>query len=131
MTGPVVFDPMTLPSDDNVNAYTFCVELKGSQWFLQKGKMIAYYGRIDFNGIGHGRLDRLLRTTSLQHGGHPVLRWMASVVEVIADGNDNIRTVKPNRNKSQARIDGVQASVMGLSGYLRRPKKKSRIAVGF
>ncbi|MEV6784309.1 hypothetical protein AB0M96_17945, partial [Streptomyces sp. NPDC051098] len=22
-----------------------------------KGKMIAYYGRIDFNGIGHGRLD--------------------------------------------------------------------------
>ncbi len=50
---------MTLPSDDNVNAYTFCVELAGSQWFLQKGKMIAYYGRIDFNGIGHGRLDRL------------------------------------------------------------------------
>ena len=25
------------------------------QWFLQKGKMIAYYGQIDFNGIGHGR----------------------------------------------------------------------------
>ncbi len=22
--------------------------------------MIAYYGRIDFNGIGHGRLDRLV-----------------------------------------------------------------------
>ena len=54
---------MTLPSDDNVNKYTFCVELKGSQWFLQKGKMIAYYGQIDFNGIGHGRLDRLVRTS--------------------------------------------------------------------
>ena len=47
---------MTLPVDDNVNKYTFCVELKGSQWFLQKGKMIAYYGQIDFDGVGHGRL---------------------------------------------------------------------------
>ncbi|MGK5631570.1 AIM24 family protein [Streptomyces sp. URMC 123] len=57
--GPAVFDPYTLPVDDNVNPYTFCVELKG-QWFLQKGKMIAYYGQIDFHGIGHGRLDRLV-----------------------------------------------------------------------
>ncbi|MEU2434267.1 MULTISPECIES: AIM24 family protein [unclassified Streptomyces] len=63
MSTPVIFDPMTLPSDDNVNAYTFCVELKGSQWFLQKGKMIAYYGRVDFNGIGHGRFDGLMRTS--------------------------------------------------------------------
>lgn len=62
-SGPVIYDPMTLPVDDNVNKYTFCVELKGSQWFLQKGKMIAYYGSMDFNGIGHGRLDRLVRTS--------------------------------------------------------------------
>ena len=61
--GPAVLDPTTLPSDDSVNAYTFCVELKGSQWFLQKGKMIAYYGSMDFNGVGHGRLDRLVRTS--------------------------------------------------------------------
>ena len=60
VTGPVVHDVSpTLPADDNVNPYTFSVELNG-QWFLQKGKMIAYYGRIDFNGIGHGRLDRLV-----------------------------------------------------------------------
>ncbi|MFD1830177.1 AIM24 family protein [Streptomyces desertarenae] len=59
MSGPVVHDPHTLPSNDNVDAYTFCVDLQG-QWFLQKGKMIAYYGRIDFDGIGHGPLDRLV-----------------------------------------------------------------------
>ncbi|QNP65347.1 AIM24 family protein [Streptomyces genisteinicus] len=63
MSTPVIHDPTTLPSDDNVDAYTFCVELKGSPWFLQKGKMIAYYGRIEFNGIGHGRLDRLRRSS--------------------------------------------------------------------
>jgi uncharacterized protein (AIM24 family) len=59
----VVFDPMTLPSNDNVNKYTFCVELRGDQWFLQKGKMIAYYGQIDFDGIGHGRFEGLMRTS--------------------------------------------------------------------
>jgi phage terminase large subunit-like protein len=86
-----------------------------------------------FLGLSAGckEMDRLLRMDAIRHGGHPVLRWMASVVEVIADGNDNIRTVKPDRNKSAARIDGIQSSVMALSGYLRRPKKKSRVAVGF
>ncbi|MFJ9416288.1 MULTISPECIES: AIM24 family protein [unclassified Streptomyces] len=59
MTGPVVHDVGTLPTDDNVNPYAFSVDLNG-QWFLQKGKMIAYYGRIDFHGIGHGGLDRLI-----------------------------------------------------------------------
>lgn len=57
--GPVVHDPYTLPSDDNVNPYAFSVDLNG-QWFLQKGKMIAYYGQIDFHAIGHGALDRLV-----------------------------------------------------------------------
>ncbi|MFB6602123.1 AIM24 family protein [Streptomyces noursei] len=59
MTGPVIHDVHTLPVDDNVNPYAFSVDLDG-QWFLQKGKMIAYYGQIDFHGIGHGRLDHLI-----------------------------------------------------------------------
>jgi uncharacterized protein (AIM24 family) len=54
-----IWDAGTLPSGDNVNAYTFCVDLDG-QWFLQKGKMIAYYGDISFDGIGYGPLDRLV-----------------------------------------------------------------------
>ena len=36
--GPVVHDPYTLPADDNVNPYAFCVDLDG-QWFLQKGSL--------------------------------------------------------------------------------------------
>ncbi|MFF5564770.1 AIM24 family protein [Streptomyces sp. NPDC012623] len=62
--GPgAALDPTTLPSDDNVNAYTFCVDLKGSRWFLQRGKMIAYYGQIGFDGIGHGRFEGLVRSS--------------------------------------------------------------------
>ncbi len=57
--GPVVFDAWSLPVNDNVNPYAFSVELDG-QWFLQKGKMIAYYGQVDFQAIGVGALDRLI-----------------------------------------------------------------------
>ncbi|MFE6777190.1 AIM24 family protein [Streptomyces sp. NPDC057702] len=59
MTGPVVYDAHSLPARDNVNSYAFSVALDG-QWFLQKGKMIAYYGDIDFHGVGLGHLDRLI-----------------------------------------------------------------------
>ncbi|GGP87270.1 AIM24 family protein [Streptomyces roseolilacinus] len=71
MNASAVHDPSTLPSDDNVNPYTFCVDLKGSRWFLQKGKMIAYYGDVSFQGVGHGALDRLVRTSfhSPMHAG--------------------------------------------------------------
>ncbi|MBO8193699.1 AIM24 family protein [Streptomyces oryzae] len=60
--GYQVYDAATLPANDNVNPYAFCVDLNG-QWFLQKGKMIAYYGQIDFHGIGHGPLDRLVASS--------------------------------------------------------------------
>ncbi|MFJ2783694.1 MULTISPECIES: terminase large subunit [unclassified Streptomyces] len=77
---------------------------------------------------GCKELERLLREGQISHGGHPVLRWNASVVEVYRDGNDNLRPVKPDRDKSSARIDGVVAAVMALDGYVRRPLKKPRAA---
>lgn len=55
----VIYDARTLPVNDNVNPYCFSVALEG-QWFLQKGKMIAYYGQITFDGVGHGPLDDLV-----------------------------------------------------------------------
>jgi phage terminase large subunit-like protein len=65
-------------------------------------------------------LERMLGAQTFRHGGNPVLRWMASVVEVKNDGSDNIRPVKPDRQKSTTRIDGIQAAVTGLDGYIRR-----------
>lgn len=71
-------------------------------------------------------LQRQLGSGTFRHGGNPVARWMASVVESRTDGNDNYRLSKPDRGKSQARIDGIAALVTGLDGYVRRPKKKRR-----
>lgn len=44
------YDVHTLPSDDNVNAYAFSIELAG-RWFVSKGAMIAYYGNVNFDGV--------------------------------------------------------------------------------
>lgn len=57
-------------------------------------------------------LERLTLTGELDHGNHPVLRWMAANVAVHADGNDNI---KPMKNKSTHKIDGIVALIMALA----------------
>jgi uncharacterized protein (AIM24 family) len=50
MTKPTVLNPTSLPSNDNINPYAFCVDLDG-QWFLSKGAMIAFYGQMRFEAL--------------------------------------------------------------------------------
>ncbi len=45
----------------------------------------------------------------LRHGGHPVLRWMASNLAVKRDAAENL---KPDKEHSQDRIDGMVSLVM-------------------
>lgn len=78
-----------------------------------------------------GRSGDQVGPSRIRHGGNPVARWMAKVVEVKDDGQDNYRLVKPDRGKSQARIDGIAACITGLDGYVRRQKKKTYRAAGF
>jgi phage terminase large subunit-like protein len=66
-----------------------------------------------------GRTDSGATEGRMRHGGDPVTRWMASVVETKSDGQDNYRLVKPDRAKSQARIDGIAALTTGLDGMTR------------
>jgi phage terminase large subunit-like protein len=58
-------------------------------------------------------LESLVIQHKLRHGGHPVLRWMASNVEVKTDPSGNIRPVKPP-HKNPLKIDGIIALVMAL-----------------
>jgi phage terminase large subunit-like protein len=74
-----------------------------------------------------GKTENGQEAGRIRHGGDPVTRWMARVVETIADGQDNYRLVKPNRGKSQARIDGIAAMTTGLDGYLRRGGQKKQL----
>ncbi|MGY1693844.1 AIM24 family protein [Geodermatophilus sp. SYSU D00814] len=48
---PSTLNPHTLPDDDNVNPYVFCVALTGGEWFMSKGAMLAYYGDVRFDAV--------------------------------------------------------------------------------
>src|SRR5438128_98553 len=52
---------------------------------------------------------RLLKEAELQHGGHPVLRWMADNLEARSPVGDpdRVRPVKPDRARVGKRIDGM------------------------
>jgi phage terminase large subunit-like protein len=57
-------------------------------------------------------LEALVLQGKVRHGGHPVLRWMASNIAVRSDPNENIA---PDKEKSSERIDGMVALVMAIS----------------
>lgn len=63
---------------------------------------------------GSKKLEELVYGLLLKHGGNPVLRWCAMNTALLFDTNGNFR---PDKKKSNAngRIDGVVATVMGLS----------------
>ena len=56
-------------------------------------------------------LDRLVTSGLLVHGGNPVLRWMASNTVVKQDPAGNL---KPDKEKSSEKIDGIVALIMAL-----------------
>jgi phage terminase large subunit-like protein len=56
-------------------------------------------------------LLKILADGSLAHGGHPVFRWMASNVAGISDASGNLR---PDKEKSAEKIDGIVALIMAL-----------------
>ena len=57
-------------------------------------------------------LEKLVLARKLRHGGNPVLRWNATNVAIQRDAAENI---KPVKDKSTGRIDGIVATIMGLA----------------
>ena len=62
------------------------------------------------------QLYKLLMEGSIIHGGNPVLRWMAGNVVMRQDPAGNI---KPDKEKSTEKIDGIVALIMGLDRCIR------------
>ena len=52
----------------------------------------------------------------IAHGGHPVLRWMMDNIFIKTDPAGNI---KPDKEKSTEKIDGVVATIMALDRAIR------------
>lgn len=61
----------------------------------------------------------------INHGNNPVLRWMIGCTEISNDPAGNIKPVKPDRGKSEKRIDGIIASIMALNAAVRDTEMES------
>ena len=68
-------------------------------------------------------MARLIKAKKVRHGGNPVLRWMADNMVVRTDPAGNI---KPDKEKSKKKIDGIAALVMALSLALRNAAGPTR-----
>jgi phage terminase large subunit-like protein len=61
-------------------------------------------------------LYKLLMEGNINHGGHPVLKWMAQNVVMRQDPAGNI---KPDKEKSVEKIDGIVATIMAIDRCIR------------
>ena len=68
-------------------------------------------------------LERLVMANAFDHGGHPVLRKHAQAVAIQTDPAGNI---KPAKNRSSMRIDGIVALIMA-NGIAVRPDTTSSV----
>lgn len=65
-------------------------------------------GYVSMNGPSK-QFEDSIRAGRIRHGGNPVARWQARHVVVQTDAAGNI---KPNKEKSRQKIDGIVAAVM-------------------
>lgn len=68
-------------------------------------------------------LLNLVLLRRIRHGGHPVLRWMASNMMVQQDPAGNL---KPDKSKSSAKIDGMVAAIMAIDRATRKETTDSK-----
>jgi phage terminase large subunit-like protein len=69
-------------------------------------------------------LEKLILGHRLAHGNNPVLNWMAHNLVAREDPAGNI---KPDKEKSLERIDGMVALIMGLDRAIRHGPRKMSI----
>lgn len=96
---------------------TELMERGGDDWMVQFGQ-----GYVSMSPAMR-EMERLILEHKLAHGNNPVLTWMANNLVVRTDPAGNI---KPDKEKSIERIDGMVALVMALDRALRHePPKRS------
>lgn len=134
-----IWNPMTLPSDDNVpdNDYSFVIDLN-KPWFMSKGAMIAYYGQMNFTSLQHGLQGHLLQMVARQFsaplhlGDYVVVEGKGKLVigdrgyninsYDLEDGNLTIRAAsllafEPNLSLQQSIVPGF-LTLVGTGKFL-------------
>lgn len=69
-------------------------------------------------------LEKLILGGKLAHGNNPVLTWMADNLVAAEDPAGNI---KPSKDRSREKIDGMVALIMALDRALRHNSGKKSV----
>jgi phage terminase large subunit-like protein len=69
-------------------------------------------------------LYKLLMEGKITHGGNPVLKWMAGNIVMHQDPAGNI---KPDKEKSVEKIDGIVATIMALDRCVRNANNSGSV----
>lgn len=111
--------------DEQARAYDI-QELAYDRWGATQLVQDMQAGGLEVAPFGQGfasmspptkELLNLTLSRRLRHGGHPVLRWMASNMVVIQDPAGNL---KPDKSKSAEKIDGMVALIMAIDRATRQ-----------
>jgi len=98
---------------DRWNATQLATQLQGDGF-----EMVAFGQGYASMNAPTKKLEELVLSGKIAHGGNPVLRWMASNVSVETDAAGNW---KPSKEKSTQRIDGIVALIMGIDRATTQP----------
>lgn len=86
---------------------------KLAQELIEEGApMIEVRQGIQTLGEASAEFEKLVYAGQLDHGGHPMMRWMVDNVVLYNDRNGNF---KPDKAKSSEKIDGVVATIGALA----------------
>jgi len=123
-----LFNIDSISVDRLFQGYEFAQKLNLELGGTEKApKVIACgMGYLSMAGPAKELESRLLKR-KLNHGGNPILRWMADNVSVSEDPAGN---KKPNKATSQGKIDGIIGILLALDRLLRvKPKPKIRMPI--
>jgi phage terminase large subunit-like protein len=74
---------------------------------------------------------RLVKAGQFNHGFHPVARWNADSAEVKRDDLDRVKLVKPMRDASGKRIDGLAAAANAIHVWQMRESEEMDKTLAF
>lgn len=110
--------------DDDAHDYDL-IEIAFDRWGASRVQTVLQDMGLKLVEFGQGfasmsppmkELERLIRTHQLEHGNNPILTWMADNLVASEDPAGNI---KPDKEKSRERIDGMVALIMALDRAMR------------
>ena len=117
------FDIDSISVDRLFQGYEFAQKLNVELGGTEKAPRVIACGMGYLSMAGPAKeLETRLLKRKLNHGGNPILRWMADNVSVSEDPAGN---KKPNKATSQGKIDGIVSLLLCLDRLLRvKPKPK-------